>query len=421
MSSDQTTTSRRQFVSKASVGVLASSIIGLSGCASTSEKSSDKDSTLKVGGLYALSGPYSTIGTDQQVATEVAIKHLKEDDANISFDHIGVDTKLDPTEGLRAAKDLVENENVDVLTGTASSSVAKAVQNYAKKTQTPFMITTSTSQSLTGSSCNEYTFRSNTHAYQNQKADAEWAMKNLGKRYVTMGADYSWGHESVEAFVEVASEHGGERVDQVWPKLGAKDYSSHLQKVASTDADLLVIRASGTDGIRSAKQVASFGIKDQMDVITNQTSIAAQGAGDALIGNYGMVPYHWNLTSEQTGNDKNERFVSDFRSVGDGSRPSTYGATSYVGLQFFAKAAMESGSTNAADLVPALEGLSYESLKGPVTIRECDHQTQQNIWSTVQVASDGTDVNYPVPKYNAKHPAGTNLKPCEESGCTFEG
>jgi len=421
--------SRREVMSKVGTGVLAGGLVGLAGCTSGDGDGDggggggggggDGNLELTVGGLFSLSGPYSAIGSDSSNAVEVALQHMEDEDVGVSVDLVERDTQLDPEVGLRQARELVENENVDALIGTASSSVANAVGNYARQQELPFMITVSTAESLTGENCNGYTFRTNTHTYQNMKPTAEWAMENLGTRFATMGADYSWGRESVGAFVEVAEQNGGEVVEQVWPELGATDYSTYIQQVASTDADFLVVRASGTDGVRSTNQIGSFGLRDQMDVITNQTSILARGAGEAAVGSYGGVPYHAALTSEQTGNDQNERFVSDYRDVADGGDPSTYSCTSYVGMRFLAKAAVEAGSTGADDLVSALEGVSYTGPKGEMTIRACDHQATNNVWSSQLVSPEGTEFDYPIPEVLAEHPAGGNSRPCEETGCNI--
>ncbi len=447
MTVQQSQESRRRFVSKVGTGVLGGGLVGLSGCTSgdgggdggdgggdgggegggdgnTSSGSGGSTSgggevSLSVGGLFSLSGPYSAIGVDSRDAVEVALQHIEDEGVDVSIDHTFLDTKLDPNTGLRQARQLVESEDVDVLIGTASSAVANAVSNYARQSQTPFMITVSTAEGLTGENCNGYTFRANTHTYQNQKGNAEWAMENLGTTFATMGADYSWGRASVGAFVEVAEQHGGEVVQQVWPKLGATDYSTQIQKVASTDADFLVVRCSGTDAVRSTTQIDSFGLDDQMAIVSNQTSIMAQGAGDAAIGNYGGVPYHATLTSDQTGNDENERFVADYRELGDGSDPSTYSCTSYVGMRFLAKAAVQAGSTESDALVSSLEGLSYDGPKGEMRIRECDHQATNNIWSTQLVSPEVTEYDYPIPEYNAFHEAGSNSRPCEETGCSI--
>ncbi|WP_254538244.1 ABC transporter substrate-binding protein [Halomarina litorea] len=433
---------RRGFVQQVGAGVLAGGVAGLAGCTS-GENSGDGgggggggngdgngsgggttgggggSQTLKLGGLFATSGPYSALGVDQRDGVKVALQHIEEEGVDLTVEETFADTQLNPEEGLRRARELVERESVDALIGIASSSVAAAVANYANQNQVPLMLTVATDEALTGEKCNKFTFRSNTHTYQNQKPNAEYAMENLGTTFATMGADYSWGRASVKAFVEVAEANGGEVVEQVWPKLGASDYSSEIQKVADSDAEFLLVRCSGADGVKSAKQIASFGLKEQMDIITNQTTIVAQGAGDAAVGNYGGVPYHAALTSEQTGNDQNEKFVADYREIGDGSDPSTYSCSSYMGMWFLGKAVVEAGSTDGAAMVDALEGISHDGPKGPMEIRACDHQATNAVWSSQLVSPEGTEFDYPIPKIFKKHDSGTNSRPCEETGCNL--
>ena len=444
------TRTRRRFIERTSVGILAGGVAGLAGCTSNEEGGSTDGSgsggggsgnntssggnanssgsgsggggggpTLTLGGLFATSGPYSAIGVDQRDGVKVALRHLADEGIDLTVEETFLDTQLDPEEGLRRARELVERENVDVLIGIASSSVAAAVANYAKQTETPLMLTVATDEALTGENCNRFTFRANTHTYQNQKPNAEYAMENIGTTFATMGADYAWGRASVKAFVDVAEENGGEVVEQVWPALGANDYSSQIQKVANTDADFLLVRCSGADGVKSAKQIASFGLKDRMDVITNQTTVLARGAGDACIDNYGGVPYHAVLSREETGNDENERFVETYREVGDGSDPSTYSCSSYMGARFLAKAVVEAGSTDSAEVVSALEGISYDGPKGTMEIRACDHQATNAIWSSQLVSPEGTEYDYPIPEIFLKHEDGSNSRPCEETGCSL--
>jgi ABC-type branched-subunit amino acid transport system substrate-binding protein len=415
--------SRRQVLKSLSTGAVA---VGLAGCtggdggdggngggSTGGGGGSGGGLSLTIGGLFPTSGPYSTIGVDQRDGAETALRHLEESDVGVDVELIRKDTKLDPQEALRRAKELVQRENVDVLTGMGSSSAAAAVSNFARQEQVPLMITTATDEALTADKCHEYAFRSNTHTYQNQKGNAEWAMENLGTTFATMGADYSWGRASVGAFVEVARENGGEVVEQTWPKLGATDYSSQIQKVANTDADFLIVRTSGADAINSIKQIDSFGLKDRMDVMTNLTHNVALGAGEAAVGNYGGFPYHFAAID----NEANERFVSTYREVGDGSAPSTFSNTSYVGIQMLARAAAQAGSTATGDLIGALEEFSFDGPKGVMKIRECDHQATNALWTAQMVETEEFD--HPVPEPIKKHPAGENDRPCEATGCTM--
>jgi branched-chain amino acid transport system substrate-binding protein len=424
--SDDRSGSRRQFLKYVGVGAAATGLAGCtsgpsgtptdsggsggSGGSSGGSGGGSGSVSLTIGGLFPTSGPYSSIGVDQSVGAETALDLASEDGVEVDAEIVEKDTELNPQTALRRAKELVEQENVDVLTGHASSSAAAAVSNYAKQQQIPHMLTVATDEALTAKDCHNYLFRSNTHTYQNMKPTAEWAMENLGTKFATMGADYSWGRASVAAFVEVAEANGGEVVEQTWPKLGATDYSSQIQKVADTDADFLLVRASGADGVNSTKQIDSFGLKDQMDVISNMTHNVALGAGEAAIGNYGGFPYHFALE-----NEANQRFVETYRELGDDSYPSTYSDSSYVGVRMLLKAAAQAGSTNADDLVNALEGIEYDGPKGVMKIRECDHQSTNAVWTAQMKESDEYD--FPVPEPIKKHEPGSNDRPCEETGC----
>lgn len=402
--------SRRRFLQSASVGAVAA---GLTGCTGGGGGGGGGSGTLTLGGLFPTSGPYSSIGVDQRDGAETALRYIEDGDLDVTVELVQKDTQLNPQTALRRAKELVEQEDVDVLTGLGSSSAAAAVSNFAKQEEIPLMITVATDEALTAEKCHNYVFRSNTHTYQNQKGNAQWAMDNLGKKFATMGADYSWGRASVNAFVEVARENGGEVVEQVWPKLGATDYSSFIQKVADTDADFLIVRTSGADAVNSIKQIDSFGLKEQMDVMTNLTHNVALGAGEAAVGNYGGFPYHFAALD----NEANQKFVSTYRDVGDGSAPSTFSLTSYVGVRMLARAASEAGSTGADDLIGALEGMAFNGPKGKMKIRECDHQATNALW-TAQMATS-SEYDHPVPDPIKKHPAGTNDRPCSETGCNM--
>ncbi|MFC5973493.1 ABC transporter substrate-binding protein [Halomarina salina] len=376
--------------------------------------------SIKVGFLYPLSGPYSSLGEYQAGGTDVALERISSE-RDVTVENAGVvDTKLDPTEGLRRARELTEQKNVDVLVGTNSSAVAAAVSEHAKQTETPLVITGASAEPLTGENCNRYTFRTIGNTYQNTRALAEWSMENLGKTVATMGADYSWGRASVGGFVEVAEENGGEVVEQVWPKLGATDYSTEIQKVAGSDADLVCVRAAGSDAVNAAKQMSSFGLMDQMDVLILNSVDVMKGAGAAAVGTYG-AGYYFERDTEA-----NRAFVNEYMEMNGGAVPDTWSTTAYSATRLTAKAAAETGasagSADSAALVSALEGMSVEGPTGETRLRECDHQATANIDVSKTVEStEGWwgEKSFPTREILTTSEAGENARPCEESQCSL--
>ena len=418
---------RRTFLRNAALGTTTAGIAGLAGCTGDDGDGGgdggdgdDGDGgdggggslSLKIGILVPLSGAYSSLGADARTGIEVAGQHADSDYNNLSVDMVFKDSQLAADVGLRRAQELVEQENVDALIVGDGTPVVNAVAQYAGQQQIPNVATISALEKTTMSDCYSYTFRTSTHSYQNMKPTAEWTTENLGTKVATWGADYSWGRESVGNFVEVAEDNGAKIVEQVWPNLGATDYSSQIQKVSASGADFVMIRAGGADMINAYKQINSFGLGDEMDIVGIASAAEARGAGEAALGYYGNTPYYFGLDTEA-----NTRFVQDYRAQADGSIPSTYSNSSYTGAKVLFEAARQ-GSTDGAAIRDALEGLTVTSPLGEQEVRACDHQIEGTQWMSRFVEDADGDLPVGLEFLNKSDP-GTNSRPCSDIECDY--
>jgi branched-chain amino acid transport system substrate-binding protein len=94
---------------------------------------------IKVGGLFALSGPWAHIGIDQRDSCQYVF-----DQANAAggingrkIKFIQADTEGDPTKGLLAAKRLIEQEKVAVIIGPVRTGVGMAIKPYLDSAKIP--------------------------------------------------------------------------------------------------------------------------------------------------------------------------------------------------------------------------------------------------------------------------------------------
>jgi branched-chain amino acid transport system substrate-binding protein len=418
---------RRTFLRNATLGATTAGIAGLAGCTGDGgdgggdggDGGSDGGNgggggslSLKIGVLVPLSGAYSPLGADARAGIEVAGQHADNDYDDLSVDMVFKDSQLAADVGLRRAQELVEQENVDALIVGDGTPVVNAVAQYAGQQQIPNVATISALEKTTMSDCYPYTFRTSTHSYQNMKPTAEWTTENLGTTVATWGADYSWGRESVGNFVEVAENNGAEIVEQVWPDLGATDYSSQIQKVSASGADFVIIRAGGSDMINAYKQINSFGLGDEMDIVGIASAAEALGAGEAALGYYGNTPYYFGLDTEE-----NTRFVQDYRAHTDGSIPSTYSNSSYTGAKVLFEAARK-GSTDGPAIRDALEGLTVTTPLGEQEVRACDHQIEGPQWMSRFVEDSDGDLPVGLEFLNESEP-GTNSRPCSAIECDY--
>ena len=94
---------------------------------------------IKVGGMFALSGPWAHIGIDQKNSCQFVFDKVNAaggiNGRQIEF--IQADTEGDPTKGLLAAKRLVEQEKVSVIIGPVSTGVGMAIKPYLDSAKIP--------------------------------------------------------------------------------------------------------------------------------------------------------------------------------------------------------------------------------------------------------------------------------------------
>ena len=114
---------------------------------------------IEVGVIDTYSGGPSIYCEDALNGFMLALDEIHEA-GDVRIEYTTRDTKFDVAVGLPMAKELVLNEEVDVLVGTISSGVALAVSEYAKEEKVPFIVWISKSEKITGEQGHRYVFSS---------------------------------------------------------------------------------------------------------------------------------------------------------------------------------------------------------------------------------------------------------------------
>ena len=94
---------------------------------------------IKVGGMFALSGPWAHIGIDQKNSCQFVFDKVNAAGGinGRKIDFIQADTEGDPTKGLLAAKRLVEQEKVCVIIGPVRTGVGMVIKPYLDSVKVP--------------------------------------------------------------------------------------------------------------------------------------------------------------------------------------------------------------------------------------------------------------------------------------------
>src|SRR6266851_6869430 len=183
---------------------------------------------IKVGVVTPLSGTYAPIGKQVRWGAELAVKEINAaGGVNArSFELLFEDEEANPPVAVRKAEKLLQQDKVDLLTGTVNSGSTLAVGQVAERNDRILVTTVSYATSITGAQCSPNVFRVNANAYQQSSALTSWLIKNApGKKYYFIGPDYEMGRSTISAFQADIKRLGGTDVGSSFPPLGAKDFT----------------------------------------------------------------------------------------------------------------------------------------------------------------------------------------------------
>ncbi|WP_435335792.1 substrate-binding protein [Haloarchaeobius sp. TZWWS8] len=341
-----------------------------------------------------LSGPYGSEGEDELRAYKLAVKHLNEgggwvdtqfDDlsgdgvAGKKIDWVKADTATDKTKAKENARQLIERDNVIMISGGSSSSVAINVQAECQKQKVLFMACLTHSNDTTGSDCVRYGFREMFDAYHTAAALAPVLKSEYGedKKFYQLYADYTWGKSVEESMRQFMTEEANwSQIDSVATPLGTKNYSSYLSKVSNSDADVLMLDHYGLDLAKSLTQAVDAGLKDEMTIVVPlYNRPMAKAAGSAISGVFGTVA--WDSAID---NEPSKQFTEAFKQEYDGRIPSGPAQLAYAQTLQYSAAVERVGSFHPEKVIKELEGHSYDNLgMGKETMRACDHQAQRAV------------------------------------------
>jgi branched-chain amino acid transport system substrate-binding protein len=333
----------------------------------------------KFGVAIPLSGAYAAMAEEMRKGAVMAT-----DEINAAGGVLGSqaqliirDDELKADVALRRYKEMVETENVKVIGGQLSGAISLVANEYACKNGLLFMAFCQTSLSVGKEFCGSG-FTSAIIPYQSAAALAPFAVKNLGKKWLALTADYRWGHDNLASWIYNMKELGGEFLGNIYHPIGARDYSAFIPQILAAKPDFLVVTNFGTDQTASIKQFGELGLTKRMKIVISKTHIITiKESGLAFDENvYGAVTYNWKLQDKYP---ESKKFVKAYWDK-FGSAPSADAECAYVGTKAVFEAMKKAGTKDdVPKLIKTLETMAIETPKGKGGFRECDHTRVQSV------------------------------------------
>ena len=334
--------------------------------------------TIKIGGMFSLSGRAADLGITCKQGAELAVKEINAKGGVLGkkLELLSADDKANVQEATSLAKRYIQKDEVSFLFGVISSAASLAVGEVARQEKVIFMDTVGSTDTLTKEKWSRYTFRSGTCNSQEANALALYTVKRFPKlaKFYNLGPDYEYGRTMWEIFKAKVKEQNpkAEFVGEQWPKLFIPDYTSYINAILAAKPDAVFSTLWGGDMVAFIKQAKPYGLFDKMKWII------ATGGDLGVVKELGQeMPqglivdqryyFHW------PDSKRNRDFVAAYRAEYK-DYPSAWAAEGYDGIYFLAEAVKKAGSLDPEKVIPALEGLSIDAPRGKATLRKEDHQ-----------------------------------------------
>jgi len=284
-----------------------------------------------------------------------------------------------PEQALTAANELVRREGVAMLAGTYLSNVGLAVSDYAAKRGVVFLASEPLTDALTWSNGNPETFRLRPSTYVQTAILVREAAKLPAKRWATIAPNYEYGQAAVRNFKELLKKARPdvEFVGEQWPALFGLDAGPTVEALEQAKPDAIFNVTFSSDLSKFVREGGARGLFNNRTVVSLLT-----GEPDYLVPLGAETPEGWIVTGypwDEIDTPAHKAYVAAYRAkFGEDPRMGTL-----VGynMALALKAALDkAGSTKRADLIKALEGLSFDSPSGPITFRASDHQSTMGAW-----------------------------------------
>jgi branched-chain amino acid transport system substrate-binding protein len=330
---------------------------------------------IKVGIIDCYSGPPAMFAKDALNGFKLALKEInKEGVLGKKIEYTTRDTKFKVDIGLGVAKELIMREDVDILAGVISSSVAMAVSNYVKRAKVPLIVWIAKSERITGEKGHRYVFSTGDNTAQAGKAGAVALSKKPFVKYWIAGDDYEFGHALGRAAWGNLKKlrPDVQKIGESWWKVGEPDLIPYITAIMAAKPDAVIFATGAASMVNAMKAAKSTGMSEKVAIwihtATDHSLLRPLGA-EAPLGVLGTMDHHFYYPDTPA----NKKFVDDFQKE-YGTLPGFPAFHGYNTANFIAAAYRKAGKVDKEKFIDALEGLKIDSPVGELEMRACDHQ-----------------------------------------------
>jgi branched-chain amino acid transport system substrate-binding protein len=328
---------------------------------------------VKFGFVADVTGSGFLIALAQKQALEIGLEEINSSGGLLGrkVELVLRDSQLNPELGSALARDLIWKDKVDFLIGPTSPSVALAVSQVCRENKKLIFFHAANTEKISTEMGHRYLFQVVPDTYMGGRAVAAFLAKKAYRKIAIIGPDIEYGQSQAAAFKKRLLELNPsvQVVKELWIKWGEQDFSFYINSLISNKPDIIYSILWGGDLAGFIRKGRALGLFPGVRLIGLFDYDLFKGLGEDMMPNlYGFdrAPFY------ALNNPQMKAFVDKYRTRA-GEYPSAWAITVYDGLMALKKAVEKAKSLETENVITALEGMHWDSLRGPLYIRPLDH------------------------------------------------
>ena len=326
---------------------------------------------IKIGIPTVITGGYALLGS-QVMRTCRLVKKMTDAKGGVlgrPVEFLFQDTQGDPAICVRKTQELVERDNCRILSGVIVSSEAAAMLPKLESWNAVFLSHGNGDGRLTAELFVPRFFRANTSAPMGARALALYLRDAPQKKFMAIASDAAWGRSSNTAFEAQIKRVGKDLVDKIYAPVANKDYSPYITKILQSGVEGCYVALQGDEARAFYSQATQYKLSQRVQFFTEivaQADIKVLGKDAIGLMGSSRYPLTYDIAQNRAFVDA---FMAEYKEIPDWSDGEMYQA-----LMILFAAIEKARSDEPMRIVAAMEDLEVTSVKGPIKMRKCDHQ-----------------------------------------------
>jgi branched-chain amino acid transport system substrate-binding protein len=319
--------------------------------AASSALAQDK-SPLKLGGILDMSSLYADItGAGSETAAKMAVEDFGGEVLGRKIEVVAADHLNKADLAANIARDMFDNQGVEMLYDVAASATALAAGEIAKARNKIVIFNGPGSIRLSNEACGPYTVHYVFDTFAQANVTGLAAVRSGLDTWFFLTADYAFGQDLEKDTTNVVLKSGGKVLGSVRHPLNTSDFSSFLLQAQASKAKVIGLANAGGDTVNAIKQAAEFGImkggqkvSPLLAFVTDIDSIGLDTAQGLLL----AEAFYWDLNDETRAFSK--RFMERVKRV-----PTSAQAGVYSSVTHYLQAVKAAGTTDSSAVMKIMK------------------------------------------------------------------